>query len=38
MVRELRLLKERNPSLRKAVIKYDEGFSGKGNAMFKCVA
>jgi len=28
-------LKENNPSLKKAVVKMDDGFSGEGNAIFK---
>ncbi|MDX1420312.1 MAG: peptide ligase PGM1-related protein [Rubricoccaceae bacterium] len=28
-------LKRRNPALRKAVVKLDEGFSGEGNAVFR---
>ncbi|MEZ4701547.1 MAG: peptide ligase PGM1-related protein [Rhodothermales bacterium] len=30
----LALLKERNPTLRRAVVKLNEGFSGEGNALF----
>ncbi|MEL6611729.1 MAG: peptide ligase PGM1-related protein, partial [Bacteroidota bacterium] len=30
----LAVLKQRNPALRKAVVKLDEGFSGEGNAIF----
>jgi hypothetical protein len=35
MVRALTELKARNPSLRKAVVKLEEGFSGEGNATFR---
>lgn len=30
----LATLKRRNPTLRRAVVKFDEGFSGEGNAVF----
>ena len=34
LVQALTALKRRNPHMRKAVIKINEGFSGEGNAMF----
>ena len=34
IIQALTLLKNRNPSLRKAVVKLNEGFSGEGNATF----
>ncbi len=34
IVQSLAALKRRNPALRKAVVKLNEGFSGEGNAMF----
>ncbi len=35
MVRALADLRQRNPALRKAVVKLEEGFSGDGNATFR---
>jgi hypothetical protein len=35
VVDALAALRRRNPALRKAVVKLDEGFSGEGNAVFK---
>ncbi len=35
LVQALGALKKRNPSLRKAVIKLNDGFSGEGNAIFR---
>jgi hypothetical protein len=35
MVRALADLRQRNPGLRKAVVKLEEGFSGEGNATFR---
>ena len=35
MVRALADLRQRNPTLRKAVVKLEEGFSGDGNATFR---
>lgn len=34
IVEAVLLLKQKNPSLRKAVVKMNEGFSGEGNAIF----
>ena len=34
VVEALRTLKERDPNLRRAVVKLNEGFSGEGNALF----
>lgn len=34
LVNALTLLKQRNPSLKRAVVKLNEGFSGEGNALF----
>src|SRR5206468_8264329 len=35
VIASLGALKRRNPSLRKAVVKINEGFSGEGNAIYR---